>query len=76
MKECITHHHACDCREARHEAEIDEYSKSVKRLDTKYTKLEAMAEGVRLANVELHKENKELKDKVISLQREILEGKL
>jgi hypothetical protein len=23
MKECITHHYACDCREASHKAEID-----------------------------------------------------
>lgn len=23
VRECVTHHHACDCREAQHRAEVD-----------------------------------------------------
>lgn len=30
MKECITHHHACDCRE-RHFAKIDEQNRELKQ---------------------------------------------
>ena len=36
---CITHHHACDCREAKHAAEVEYLSAEIGRLRTEVGRL-------------------------------------
>lgn len=39
--ECVTHHHACDCREAEHSFQIDQRDKEIARLNHQHANDEA-----------------------------------
>jgi hypothetical protein len=39
MRTCTTHHHACDCREAKHAAEVEYLSAEIGRLRTEVGRL-------------------------------------
>lgn len=40
MKECVTHHHACDCREKSHMEEVDHWKQRAEAAEAKLRELE------------------------------------
>lgn len=46
-RECVIHHHACDCREARFKA-LENAAKSLRHATTKVVELEVTADGERI----------------------------
>jgi hypothetical protein len=52
MRECISHHDACDCREAAHAAEVEELKTVLDSVKALYEMaLEQAKEDVRLAEI-------------------------
>lgn len=74
MKECVTHHNACDCREARFKEERDGlYAQLIgqeHKLGTLYEVWRAKAEKLEAENATLHHEFKMLQAGAIRMSAE------